>query len=233
MVRKPTMKKNIAGLLIICSSSIAPFGEGPGRFNVNEQPQFKPVFGADGFFDGTLKDQSTETLLTEVSFGGITTIDNVFTDNDDSYNSISLAEIAQITVLEPLHESAKHSSKSAEQFFVKTRVSLRTKTGKITTTEFLFPLNTVISGKQKDTGVKKAWLLRNITSLAIKKSAPDDITEKLRALEAKNATHAAPLEKPTPPAPTQVPLWHYMAAPVLWIWEFIKRLLQTLLHLMS
>lgn len=206
-----------------------PMGEGPQRINSSVNPEFKGVSEREGFFIGAVKEGKVTTELTEISFGGITSLSNILTDKDDSHSTLSLNEISEIKIIDAVYQSPRHTKKPEETFFIKTLVTLHKKDGKTTTSDFLFPSNITISGKERDTDVKKAWRLRDIASLTIKKAEPLSIKKELEKMKQKDA--AATEKVPAPLAST--PLWKIALKPFMLIWSILTGFFGSLLSFLK
>lgn len=203
-------------------------GEGPQRMNSNLKPEFKGVSEREGFFIGAVKEGKVTTELAEISFGGITSLSDILTDKDDSHSTLSLNEISEIKVVDAVYQSPRHTKKPEDIFFIKTLVTLHKKDGKETTSDFLFPSNITISGKERETDVKKAWRLRDISSLTIKKAKPLSIKKELEKIDKKDISIPAAAAEKAPTALVNTPLWKIILKPFIWIWTFIAGIFSSL-----
>lgn len=217
----------------LISLPVTAMGEGPQRINSSIKPEFKGVSEREGFFVGSVKEAKVSTELTEISFGGITSLSDILTDKDDSHNTLSLSEISEIKIIDAVYQSPRHTKKPEEIFFIKTLVTLHKKDGKTTTSEFLFPSNITISGKERDTNVKKAWRLRDINALTIKKADQLSIKKELEKMKQQDLSAPQAETEKAPAAVVHTPLWKIIFKPFMLLWSFISGFFGSLLSFLK
>lgn len=112
---------------------------------------------------GTPKERTTE--LTQISFGGITTLDGLYAKGEDSNTGIDLENIKTLKVLHD--EAPGEDYRGHDVFVVSVADNIRGGEHKL-----LFPSKTVICGIEKGSGFTKAWLLRKIDEVHITGKTP-------------------------------------------------------------
>jgi hypothetical protein len=153
--------------------TITSTSESPNYIELAEK---EPIL--DGFVvdeKGTARERTTH--LTKISFGAgaekaskgakgaTTTMPDLKIRGEDSNNFVDLRDVKSLHVLS---NEQPNDDRRARDFF-EVNVINNVKGGE---TKLLFPLNTTICGIDKDTGIKKAWFLRNIDEVHITGEAP-------------------------------------------------------------
>ena len=123
------------------------------------KPEFVELKEDEPSFNATVYDNSHKIDVTNFSFTGHASIGGIRKEDDDSINKIDLSEIKELKVIDPDYTSKKYSDKD----LILAQITLNDGTE---IKNLLFPRQIIICGKAK---IKKAWLLRKINRVVIKK----------------------------------------------------------------
>lgn len=164
------MMRFISFLLLFCGSSLYAFTPGnEGRRTIDIEPRFVSLELDEEVYKGKIIDEQNSFNVKNISFGGITKILGVKTDNDDSNNILKLSQIKSIKILDPHYRSPRHTTNDNMFFFVKVQVVHNT-ANEVTET-VLIPHNVILCAEDSTTGTEKAWRLRDINELIVYHSA--------------------------------------------------------------
>ncbi len=135
---------------------------GGGKPKVDgEDIQYIELGPDQGIYDAILIDGNTTLAITKLSFGGDTTLDGIKKEQDSSSNRIDLADIASIEMLDPLHESKRYP----QQEFCKVLITTLNNAEE----EMLMPRHLLICGEAKNSGFKKSWSLRTLSTIELQR----------------------------------------------------------------
>ena len=138
--------------------------------STSEIANFIPLADEETSYDGYIIDEigtprEQKTYLTEISFGGSTTLSGLRAKGDDSNTGIDLEKIKSLRVLP--NETPGEEYRGKDLFSVSVTDNLKEGTHTL-----LFPAKVTICGIEKDSGFTKAWLLRLIDEVHITGKTP-------------------------------------------------------------
>jgi hypothetical protein len=146
-------------LLAATCSSFQPLTAGGKPKNDGEDVQYIELGSDQGIYDAMVIDGETTLIVTKLSFGGETTLDNVRKERDSSSTKIDLADIKTIQMLDPLHESKRYP----QQEFCRVLITTRTNAEE----EVLMPRHLLICAQDTHSGFKKSWVLRTLSVITL------------------------------------------------------------------
>ncbi len=144
----------LTGLLLTATNTNAG-----GKSKNDETVAYSELGRNQGLYEGTIIEETTETVVTKISFAGDTTIDGIKKESDNSHNQLSLDQIAAIEVIDPLFESKRHQDREYSLVGIETLNGHRE--------EMLMPRHLVICGQAVESNIKKSWALRTIQRIEI------------------------------------------------------------------
>ncbi len=149
-----------ASLLVVALWSVGtPMGDQTTPSTLKE-PAFAPLEDGEDVLSGRIKDESTTTELTQLSFFGHSAVGGIRREDDDSTTKLDLGKIKSLKVVEHTYASKRYPEKD---FALIKKTSLDG-----TVTEgLLLPRHIIICGVEKKTGDEKSWYLNKIDELII------------------------------------------------------------------
>lgn len=142
-----------------------------GKRSVDLEPSFAPLQAGQGSFIGEIHDGSMAVEVEDLSFFGTTSLGHIKSEDNDSVCEFDLAEITQLEVIQPHFDSCRFS----DQVF--TKVSITTLLSKAqnpqdsgqtrTVNNLLVPRNIIVCGRERATGIKRAWFINKINKILV------------------------------------------------------------------
>ena len=143
-------------VLIICAN----FTNGAKKDSDAKAIEFVALLEGESIINATLYDEANIIPLREISFTGHTTLASIPQESNDSRNTVDLAKIKSLEVINESYVSPHHQDK--EYILVK----IVSKTG-AEINDLLIPREVVICGISKETDMEKSWYLRKIKKIEI------------------------------------------------------------------
>jgi len=141
---------------LCCAVSLNPGSKGEKG---DEAIHYFDLAPDEGSYKAVIKDGLESIEVTNFSFGGKTSLAGVKKETDKSVSTISLDQISSFFIVDPLFSSKRYQAMEL------TLVMVTTTSNK--SEEMLFPRHLVVCGQDRETGIKKAWPLRKITSIRL------------------------------------------------------------------
>lgn len=152
--------------LLFSSNTMLAFSPGTeSRRNIDFEPKFIPLELDEEVYSGIIYDEKSSFEVINLSFGGVTKVLGVRTDNDDSNNIIRLSQIKSIKIIDPNYRSPRHTTNANMLFFI--QVQIVHNTPHEVSDIMLIPHDVTLCAEDRSTSIEKAWRLRDITSVSV------------------------------------------------------------------
>ena len=159
-----------------------------GKRSVDLEPSFAPLQAGQGSFMAVVHDGSMAVEVEDLSFFGHTSLGHVKSEDNDSVCEFDLAEITTLEVIQPHFDSSKFSDQVFTKISITTLSQAAEKSNdapKTRTVEnLLVPRNIIVCGKERSTGIKRAWFISKINKIVVQHA---DIDKKIAFIAKKNA----------------------------------------------
>ena len=154
-----------------------PMGESAQQSTLKE-PAFAALEEGDESYKGVIKDEGTESRITDITFFGHTTVGGIRQESNDSMTKLDLANLKSLKVLKPTYSSTRYPEKD---FCL---VQKTTNSGDVE--EVLVPRHIIICGIDEQSKDQRSWYLSKIDELIIEKGATPEpavkeLEEKIKA----------------------------------------------------
>jgi hypothetical protein len=170
------MNKNISQVLygmFLTSITILCIGMTGGVEPEKKGPEFVKLKNKAINYSATIYEDSQTTDITELSFSGDTTLDEIKNEEHNFFITLDFAEIKELRIEKPIFSSNKYKT---EDFIKASIITIKDTIIK----NILIPRNTIICGKAE---LGLAWYLRDIKKIIIKHDIKKTIREIVKKQE--------------------------------------------------
>jgi|GEM_PF-5807824 len=130
-------------------------------------PAFISLHSDQGIYNGVIVDNRYQTPVTKLSFAGETIVDGIKNKNDHSSNRVNMADIAQLTMINPAYDFKN-------QDYCLMRVTTLTGAQE----DLLFPRKLIVCAQAQASKIEKSWYIESITAINFDHDAHDVVQTK-------------------------------------------------------